>query len=414
MSASPKKRKPRLTPEQRLFVASVGGLMGQRGIVARGGMSRYRIKVEKAVLLLHVRVAGFQGRVVNGTTLAKEAYVDERTARRALNGLRERGLIDGKGKGNETRYDNPPGFAESFQIYPEFFELVVDQIARGELVKDLVIALDDEEMKARILKAVASVKNVRIPFDMNLSLGHMSHRATVSEDRRLFPRCKHQEGRSMPNVSAFQKADRLALLGGMHDFFDALSELPIAWDTTRVALLIRRCEYEGNPADVKTLEALLGWSKTKVLVQLKELEEYGFEFKAVKDENDHRRSVQRLYGRETQATTLFFQRCSDLVDKMVEAREAAKALRTEADIQCLPRQVKPKARFGWKRIVGSAAAAVAGGLAGFRYRQDRRPWAARNHADGSDRNHQPSSFSTIPTSVRATPQYGLRWRTIST
>ena len=161
----------------------------------------------------------------------------------------------------------------------------------------------------------------------------------------------------MPNVSAFQKADRLALLGGMHDFFDALSKLPTSWDTTRVALLIRRCEYEGNPADVKTLESLLGWSKTKVLVQLKELEQYGFEFKAVKDENDHRRSVQRLYGRENPATTLFFQRCSDLVDKMVEAREAAKALRTEPTPTALPQPEKPKARFGWKRRVGSAAAA---------------------------------------------------------
>ena len=44
--------------------------------------------------------------------------------------------------------------------------------------------------------------------------------------------------------------------------------------------------------------SFLGWSKGKVLHQLKELEE-PFEFKTVKDPLDNRRSVQRLYGTET-------------------------------------------------------------------------------------------------------------------
>ena len=56
------------------------------------------------------------------------------------------------------------------------------------------------------------------------------------------------------------------------------------------------------------------------------MQEHGFEFKTVKDPLDNRRSVQRLYGIETAATTEFFDKCLKVVDDLVEAREKAKAL----------------------------------------------------------------------------------------
>ena len=135
-------------------------------------------------------------------------------------------------------------------------------------------------------------------------------------------------GRSMPNVSAFQKADRLALLEAIDSFFALLGELPTCEEATKLAFTIRRCEYQGNPADVKNLMHLLGWSKTKVLTRLKEVQEY-FEFRTVKDPLDNRRSVQVLYGIESLATTEFFEKCLAVVDVLVKAREAAKELRPE-------------------------------------------------------------------------------------
>ncbi len=140
----------------------------------------------------------------------------------------------------------------------------------------------------------------------------------------------------MPNVSAFQKADRLALLVAIDNFFALLGELPTCEEATKLAFTIRRCEYQGNPADVKNLMSLLGWSKTKVLAHVKEVQEY-FEFRTVKDPHDNRRSVQRLHGIESPATTAFFDKCLKVVDDLVAAREEAKKLRPE------PEQASPLA-----------------------------------------------------------------------
>ena len=70
----------------------------------------------------------------------------------------------------------------------------------------------------------------------------------------VFFKSEHKEtgGRSMPNVTAFQKADRLALLIAIDSFFALLENREMSEDASRVAFKIRRCEYEGKPADVKT------------------------------------------------------------------------------------------------------------------------------------------------------------------
>src|SRR4029453_19349681 len=92
---------------------------------------------------------------------------------------------------------------------------------------------------------------------------------------------------------------------------------------------IRRCEYKGDPADVKNLMSLLGWTKGKVLLHLREVHEF-FEFRTVKDPLDNRRSVQRLHGIESPATTAFFDRCLKVVDVLVEKREEAQKLHPES------------------------------------------------------------------------------------
>ena len=118
------------------------------------------------------------------------------------------------------------------------------------------------------------------------------------------------------------------MLVAIDNFFALLGELPTCEEATKLAFTIRRCEYQGNPADVKNLMSLLGWSKTKVLTHLKEVQEF-FEFRTVKDPLDNRRSVQVLHGIESPATTAFFEKCLKVVDDLVEAREAAKELRPE-------------------------------------------------------------------------------------
>ena len=56
----------------------------------------------------------------------------------------------------------------------------------------------------------------------------------------------------MPNVTAFQKADRLALLVAIDNFFALLGELPTCEEATKLAFTIRRREYQGIRQTSKT------------------------------------------------------------------------------------------------------------------------------------------------------------------
>ena len=165
----------------------------------------------------------------------------------------------------------------------------------------------------------------------------------------------------MPKTTAFQKADRLALLLAISEFFALLEGYPCSEEATKLAFTIRRCEYEGNPADVKTLMYLLGWSKTKVIDLLKDLTGV-FEFRTVPDEKDRRRSVQRLYGTESPATTEFFDQCLAVVDRLVLAREAAKKLKTDLDLTV---QQPANDATKWKKAKVAAVAASALWLSGW-------------------------------------------------
>ena len=156
----------------------------------------------------------------------------------------------------------------------------------------------------------------------------------------------------------FQKADRLALLEAIDSFFALLAELPTCEDATKLAFTIRRCEYKGEPADVKTLMSLLGWSKTKVLNHLKEVQEF-FEFRSVKDERDYRRSVQRLHGIESPATTAFFEKCLKVVDVLVQAREEAKKLLPELDQEAKAPMASPLAAVVSKVVRASRLLPIA-------------------------------------------------------
>ena len=104
----------------------------------------------------------------------------------------------------------------------------------------------------------------------------------------------------MPNVTAFQRADRLALLVAIDSFFGLVGKTAECRKTqpgwpSRSGVASTRA----SPPTSRSLMSFLGWSKTKVLTHLKELEEVGFEFRTVKDPLDNRRSVQRLHGIET-------------------------------------------------------------------------------------------------------------------
>ena len=82
--------------------------------------------------------------------------VHPRTALRTLHKLNEFGLITAEEKGKEILYDNPPNLV--LIAMDEYIGLVADQIVTGDDLKEMVAALKDEELKAKITKAVNVAK----------------------------------------------------------------------------------------------------------------------------------------------------------------------------------------------------------------------------------------------------------------
>ncbi len=139
-----------------LFKKSVGALMAQRLMVGRTGRDMYGLAVEETVALLHVRVAGWEGRLLTATALADEARVNRRTVGRTLKKLEKLELITSWHKGREVLYDNPPNL--TLKAWDAYAGLVVDQIAVGDELKTMVAALKDDALKARIVNAVNAAK----------------------------------------------------------------------------------------------------------------------------------------------------------------------------------------------------------------------------------------------------------------
>jgi hypothetical protein len=150
---------PRLTPLEALIKTSVGSVMRHRLRVARSGKRHYGMKVEETAVLLHVRFAGLEGRLLSATALAEEAMVNRRTAGRALEKVRDLAIVTWEERGKEVLYDNPPDFfALTNPVIEDYIELMADQIATGDRLREMVAVLKDEALKARITKAVHAVK----------------------------------------------------------------------------------------------------------------------------------------------------------------------------------------------------------------------------------------------------------------
>ena len=223
----------------------------------------------------------------------------------------------------------------------------------------------------------------------------------------------------MPNVTAFQKADRLALLVAIDNFFALLGELPTCEEATKLAFTIRRCEYQGNPADVKNLMSLLGWSKTKVLAHLKEVQEF-FEFRTVKDgSTTGARCSGSTASKDRRPPPSSTSACRSLTISSRRARRQEMAPRTGADIAARGSDAEGDA--GEASCAGRGCR-LAGGLDGFRYRQGGRPSVGNEAFDHSVEEliepveHPWHHFVTIPSIITirraaATPQYGSRWWT---
>jgi hypothetical protein len=127
----------------------------------------------------------------------------------------------------------------------------------------------------------------------------------------------------VPQTTAFQRADRLALLTAIEGFHKLLAGTGCSEEALKLAFLVRRLEYEGRSADMKTLASALGWKENKVSHHFKELEtEWGF-WKQ-EDERDSRRKIARIPHVEHQKVTAFYDFCLKLVDQLVLDREAAR------------------------------------------------------------------------------------------
>jgi hypothetical protein len=142
-------------------------------------------------------------------------------------------------------------------------------------------------------------------------LGRFRNYHTVPKDSLKVPHC-----------TAFQRADRLALLAAIEDFHKLLAGIGSSEEALKLGFLIRRCEYEGRPADMKTLAIQLGWKEPKVSHHFRELETWGF-WKD-EDKRDTRRKIARIPRVEHPIITAFYDNCLKVVDQLVLDREAAK------------------------------------------------------------------------------------------
>jgi hypothetical protein len=114
-----------------------------------------------------------------------------------------------------------------------------------------------------------------------------------------------------------------------------MDSYPVSAEALRVMFTVYRCEYEGRPADVKTLIALTGFSKTMVLGCLKELEESISSFRPAKDPKDARRSLQKLKGPESPYMKSLFTEIYKITDKLAAARKSARELYATAAVLML-------------------------------------------------------------------------------
>jgi hypothetical protein len=97
----------------------------------------------------------------------------------------------------------------------------------------------------------------------------------------------------MPFTSPLERARRIALLKGCLRLNSIVASLPITPEQIIISWAIRLCEYEGTPADVRTIERLTGLPHASVVRNLKALHQIG----SVMQFKEGRRSVQRLVKR---------------------------------------------------------------------------------------------------------------------
>jgi hypothetical protein len=120
------------------------------------------------------------------------------------------------------------------------------------------------------------------------------------------------------------------LLTAIDGFFKLLSELDCSEEALKLGFAIRRCEYQGKPANVKTLTGLLGWKTPTLLRHFAELQKTWGYWKQT-DEKDGRQTILRVPVNEPGSTTAFFDKCLAVVDTLVLDRETARKLLPRSD-----------------------------------------------------------------------------------
>jgi hypothetical protein len=151
-----KNKKP-LTPLGEMILEGIDGALGFRSLVGRWGTSLGGLSNREVGILLIVREASLNGKLLNTVDIADRAEVGRKAAERALKKFDENGITRSEKIGREVVHFTPAGFLDQPHVVDRYFTGTAYVIAWAEALKRRVDALDPET-KAKIARVIEKVK----------------------------------------------------------------------------------------------------------------------------------------------------------------------------------------------------------------------------------------------------------------
>ena len=162
MPASRNKNKKPLTPLSEMILDGIDGALGFRSLIGRWGMSLGGLSNREVSILLIVREASLNGKVLNTVDIAERAEVDRKVAERALKKFDKDGITRSEKIGRDVVHFTPAGFLDQPHVVDRYFTGTAYVIAWAEALKRRVDALDPET-KAKLARAIEKVKTTTFP-----------------------------------------------------------------------------------------------------------------------------------------------------------------------------------------------------------------------------------------------------------
>ncbi len=152
-----KNKKPPLTPLSEMILDGIDGALGFRALIGRWGMSLGGLSNREVSILLIVREASLNGKLLNTVDIAERADVDRKVAERALKKFDKDGITRSEKIGRDVVHFTPAGFLDQPHVVDRYFTGTAYVIAWADALKRRVDALDPET-KAKVAKAIEKVK----------------------------------------------------------------------------------------------------------------------------------------------------------------------------------------------------------------------------------------------------------------